>query len=188
MRILAIDPGNALTAYCLMDEQYDVHDKGKILNRQMLDYIHLNTGKIDHLVVEMIASMGMAVGKDVFETCVMIGMIERTADLRGIAHSRVYRREEKIGICGDSKAKDANIRRALIDRFAKHDLLNGKGTKKEPDHFYGFARDMWSAFAVGVVWLDKMTGGGADGQRNKGAAAAHAQAGRRGAHPRRKLD
>ena len=108
----------------------------------------------------MVASYGMAVGEEVFETCVMIGKIERTADIREIHRSRVYRKEEKLEICHDSRAKDANIRRALIDRFAVHDKKRGTGTKKNPDWFFGFAGDMWAAFAVGVVALHRLGKGG----------------------------
>ena len=156
MLLLAVDPGNKESAFCLMDENYVVHDKGKVLNDQLLTYIWTNAKRIDHLACEMIASYGMAVGAEVFETCVMIGMIERTADIKEITHSRVFRLEEKVMICHDSKAKDTNIRHALIDRFAVHDLARGTGTKKNPDWFYGFKSDIWAAFAVGVVYLDKL--------------------------------
>ena len=93
MILLAIDPGNVESAFCLMDERHEVHDKGKVMNARLIDYIELNAPRIDHLAVEMVASMGTPVGADVFETCVMIGRIEQTADLKGIAHSRVYRLE-----------------------------------------------------------------------------------------------
>lgn len=153
--ILAIDPGNRDTAFVVMDELYNVYDKAKTENQMVLDYMCANRDCIKHVVTEMIASYGMAVGAEVFETCVMIGMIERTADLLGIPHSRVFRAEEKAYICHDSRAKDSNIRRALIDRFAKHDKNRGTGTKGDPDHFYGFKADIWAAFAVGTVYLDK---------------------------------
>lgn len=153
--IMAIDPGNLQSAFVLIDDEYNVFDKDKAENQMVLDYMCANREHIKHVVTEMIASYGMAVGAEVFETCVMIGMIERTADLLGIPHSRIFRAEEKSYICHDSRAKDANIRRALIDRFADHDKNRGTGTKGWPDHFYGFRSDIWSAFAVGTVYLDK---------------------------------
>ena len=158
MRILAIDPGNADTAFCLMDEAYAIQGKGKIGNEQMLSYIECNAEKIDHIVTEMIASYGMPVGAEVFETCVMIGKIERTAEKAGIAYSRVFRSEEKLCICNNSRARDSNIRAGLIERFARHDKKRGTGTKKNPDHFYGVSKDMWAAYAVGVVYLDGKNG------------------------------
>lgn len=155
MQILAIDPGDVMTAYCLMDENYRPICKAKVENERALQFITENAVNIDQIVTEMIASYGMPVGRNVFETCVMIGRIEHLADALGIPHARVLRSEEKECICHHSQAKDSNIRRALIDRFAQHDLVNGRGTKKKPDWFYGFAADMWAAFAVGVTYLDK---------------------------------
>ena len=154
--ILAIDPGDRETAFVVMDENYLIYDKDKVENQLVLDYMCQYRDDIGHVVTEMIASYGMAVGANVFETCVMIGAIERTADLLGIPRSRVYRAEEKVYICHDSRAKDSNIRRSLIDRFASHDKARGTGTKNNPDHFYGFRKDIWAAYAVGVVHLDKM--------------------------------
>lgn len=158
MRLLAIDPGNEMTAFCLMDEEYKIIEAGKVENSAMLDYIWMKAKCIDHIAVEMIASYGMPVGAEVFETCVMIGRIEQIAAIKEVEHSRVYRAEEKLCICKSSRAKDSNIRAALIDRFAKHDKKRGTGTKTAPDHFYGISKDMWAAFAVGVVHLDGING------------------------------
>lgn len=156
--ILAVDPGNEQSAYCLIDDERRPIEHGKVDNAQMLEYIYQyfdNHTELEAAAVEMVASYGMAVGKSVFDTCVMIGRITEALSSVGVPVEYVYRIEEKTMICHDSRAKDGNIRQALIDRYAQHDFKNGRGTKKNPDWFYGFASDQWAAYAVGIVWLDK---------------------------------
>ena len=46
----------------------------------------------------------------------------------------------------------------MIRRFARHDLKSVRGTKDNPDVFYGFAGDMWQATVIGVTWLDRREG------------------------------
>ncbi|MCD8008136.1 MAG: hypothetical protein LUF68_04270 [Clostridiales bacterium] len=157
MKILAIDPGNMKSAYCLVDGatlrplDFDI-----LGNENMRQYIRLTTfEEDDRAAIEMIASYGMAVGREVFDTCRWIGRFEETLTRRLLtAPTLVYRMEEKRHICHDSRAKDANIRRALIDRFATHDLKTGRGTKKNPDWFYGFRADVWAAYAVAVTFAE----------------------------------
>lgn len=157
--ILAFDPGNEQTAYCLIDrETRKPIEFGKVKNEDALRYMYATNGaarRATAVIIEMVASYGMAVGASVFQTCVMIGRLTEAANNIGVPVEYVYRMEEKMAICHDSKAKDANIRQALIDRFAQHDFKNGKGTKKDPDWFYGFAKDEWSAYAVGITFLEK---------------------------------
>ena len=159
-KILAFDPGNEYTAYCLIDrETRKPVEFGKVLNDEALRYLYNQFDEeIDAVVIEMVASYGMAVGASVFQTCVMSGRLTEAAKYTGREVDYIYRMEEKMAICHDSKAKDANIRQALIDRFAQHDKKNGKGTKKNPDWFYGFAKDEWAAYAVGnnLVGFGKM--------------------------------
>ena len=150
MKVLAIDPGNRKSAWCMIDgETLKPLSFGKEENQVVLDAVqHLS---YDSIVIERVASYGMAVGRDVFETCVWVGRFTQAAS---VPPDYIYRQEEKLHLCGDSRAKDTNIRRALIDRFAQHDLKNGKGTKKNPDWFYGFSADVWQAYAVAVTYVE----------------------------------
>ena len=158
LNILAIDPGNVLSGWCVVDDEtlkpllFD-----KSINRLVLDLMERPDGMVPFsgVVIERVASYGMAVGKEVFQTCEWIGRFTQRAEDLGLPVEYVYRREEKLHICGDSKAKDANIRQALIDRFAEHDLKNGKGTKDNPDWFYGFKSDIWSAYALAITYIEK---------------------------------
>lgn len=159
--ILAIDPGNIESAYCVIDKKtYKPIEFAKVKNEELLEYIwDYIPREVDTLVIEMVASYGMSVGKEVFDTCVWIGRIQQYyLDFTSPYHQKVeyiYRAEEKLNLCGSMRAKDSNIRQSLIDRFAEHDLKNGKGTKNNKDWFYGFKADIWSAYAVGVTYLDK---------------------------------
>lgn len=158
MNILAIDPGNIKSGWVVMDSDtfqpllFDKSENEDLMNR--LDNI-CNEYRIKSAAIEMIACYGMAVGKSVFDTCIWIGKFTERLECRGISIDYILRKDEKINLCGTMKAKDSNIRRALIDRFAKVDLKNGKGTKKNPDWFYGFKADIWAAYAVGTTWLDQ---------------------------------
>lgn len=152
MKILSIDPGNIESAYCVIDSKtYKPLEFNKIKNETLeVGFWNQNQYKIDKLVIEMIASYGMAVGKEVFDTCVWIGRFKQIALMQDIEVEYIYRKDEKINLCHSMKAKDSNIRQALIDRFGV------VGTKKNPGWFYGFKKDIWSAYAVGVTYLDKL--------------------------------
>lgn len=151
--LLAIDPGNVQSAYVVIDpETWEIYDKGKVDNAVLL--ICAKTWDYSVMAVEMIASYGMPVGESVFETVVMIGRLVQIAEDRGYVATRVKRIDIKNHICHSSRAKDSNIRRALIDRFAQHDKNRGTGTKNNPDYFYGFKSDIWAAMAVAVYYTD----------------------------------
>ena len=153
--ILSIDPGPTESAYVLMDIDLKPQEFGKIPNDEMISVIDniCFHEKGTQVVIEMIASYGMPVGQTVFETCVWIGRFIEVAGDSFVQY--IYRLEEKTNLCHNSQAKDSNITHALIDRFAQHDIKRGKGTKANPDWFYGFKSDIWAAYAVGVTYYDQ---------------------------------
>jgi len=161
IEILAIDPGNTESGYVIIDgPTRKPIEVGKIPNEQLLDRLieWLGGGEGgDHVAIEMVASYGMAVGKEVFETCVWIGRFAQAVDSFGafkMPCDLTYRRDVKLHLCGTSKAKDANITQALIDRFASGQPNRGKGTKADPGWFYGFKADIWQAYALAVLIAD----------------------------------
>lgn len=156
MKILAIDPGNTESGYAVIEmPKFKLIDFGKVNNDTLINQLMWIVPGIDAVAIEMVASYGMPVGKDVFETCVWIGRF--TQMLQSMNPSYVYRKDEKMTLCGSMKAKDSNIKQELINRYAKHDFKSGKGIKKNPDTFYGVAKDVWQAIAVGVTYYEGLT-------------------------------
>lgn len=152
--IFAIDPGNTESGYALIQmPDFKLLDFGKMDNESLLKSLPNIIAVSDDFAIEMVACYGMAVGKSVFETCVWIGRFIQAAKKE---YTFVYRKDEKLCLCGSLKAKDSNIRQALIDRYAKLDFKSGKGVKKNPDTFYGVSKDAWQAIAVGVTYYEKL--------------------------------
>lgn len=158
MRVLAIDPGNTESGWCVIDA--DTHKPvtfGKDENTDLLDWCYDNDTftDVDLAVIEMVASYGMPVGKEVFETCVWIGRLSEALRRKGIDVQLVYRRAVKDHHCDNQpRAKDSNVRQALVDRFAPGAPNHGKGTKTAPGWFHGFAKDVWAAYALAIYAAD----------------------------------
>lgn len=169
MRILAIDPGNTESGWCLIDaETRKPLEFGKWPNDDVIGKILADRSLEEdyHVVIEMVASYGMSVGAEVFETCVWIGRFLEVAwarlnvgGVQGTTHPELVKRlPVKVHHCHSGKATDSNIRQALVDRFAPGQPNHGKGTKAEPGWFYGFRADVWQAYALAVYAADTMVG------------------------------
>lgn len=161
--ILAIDPGNVESGVVVIREEdlKPVYAE-KINNQELFEKIKfgdfensISYEDINHVVIEKIASYGMAVGATVFDTCIWIGKFEAATGIYfGVEAKYIYRKDEKMNLCNSMKAKDSNITQALIDRFAPNTPNKGKGTKLNPGWFHGFKSDIWQAYAVGVTYYD----------------------------------
>jgi hypothetical protein len=153
--VLAIDPGNAESAYVLIDEDCRPVEFGKVPNDELridvlpplLNGLHNDR---DRVAIEMVRSYGMPVGAEVFETVVWIGRLFERSLTWGHRPHLIYRGDVKVHHCHSAKAKDANVRQALIDRFGD------KGTKSNPGWFYGFKADVWQAMALAVYVADTL--------------------------------
>lgn len=162
--VLAIDPGNRESAYVVIDTATcQPIQFGKVPNETLADWIddiaHHDLPALDRVAVEMVAAYGMPVGADVFETCVWIGrFVERLRVANGVPPELVKRGPVKLHHCRTSRAKDANIRQALVDRFAPGEPNHGKGTRAAPGWFYGFHTDVWQAYALAVYAADETEG------------------------------
>lgn len=146
--ILAIDPGPTQSAHVILSDDlkpkyFGINDNESVLKTVRACSV---TNNIDFFAIEMVASYGMPVGKEVFETVFWIGRFWERANFAD--KKFIYRLQEKTNLCHDSRAKDSNIRQALIDRFGP------VGTKKNPGWFYGVSKDVWAAVAVGVTYHD----------------------------------
>ena len=163
MRLFAIDPGTTWSAFMVYapdDSDGPIARKGILPNEEVLAALTsaafpTGSGAADECVIEMVASYGMAVGAEVFETVRWIGRFEErwSANANGKAVARMVRKDVKMHLCGNNRAKDANIRQALIDRFGpgKEKAI---GKKTQPGPLFGVKEDIWAALALAVTYHD----------------------------------
>lgn len=160
--VIAIDPGDTHSAFVLYNTETGQFEKpgwkgasfGKVPNDEMRNLVRTRGDYGDrtmHLAVEMIASYGMPVGREVFETCLWIGRFVEAWN-RPSQSTLVYRRDVKLHLCGSARAKDGNVRTALLDRYGGKTAA--VGNKKSSGPLYGVSADVWSALAVAVTYSD----------------------------------
>lgn len=158
--VLAIDPGTTHSAWVLFDGDA-VDLRGYEPNESLRDWLTVRPrAKFRHIAIEFVESFGMPVGREVFETVYWIG---RFAEAWGDDETltRLSRKDVKLNLCQSARAKDANIRQALLDRFPATGggSVPQVGTKKMPGPLYGIASHTWSALAVAVTWFDSRAKG-----------------------------
>jgi len=170
---IAIDPGPVQSAVVIWDGS-TIFAKAISPNEFLLDNLKnvFDQGDDGDVVIEMIASYGMPVGRDVFETCVWIG---RFIEASSIPCHRLFRMDVKNHLCHSAKAKDSHIRQALIDRYGPPkgtkcpcckgkgwagrertpcDDCSGEGWAVKPGPLAGVVKDEWAALGVAVTWWD----------------------------------
>jgi len=158
--VLAIDPGPEQSAFVLYRSSASdayVIDHGKGDNPVVLRMLagSFSAFMADALVIEQIASYGMPVGREVFDTVHWAGRFYQKAQDEG--WTRLYqlpRLTVKLHLCQSPRATDATIRQALIDRFGGS-KAHAVGTKNKPGPLYGLKADGWAALALAVTFADQ---------------------------------
>jgi hypothetical protein len=151
MTVLGIDPGPERSAFVILNESR-VLTAQIVSNEEMLNLFWKYREECPYIFCEHIACYGMAVGASVFETCVWIGRFWQRSFDHAFHFRRVFRRDVKLHLCNSPRAKDANVRQALIDR------IGPQGTKKSQGPTYGVKSHEWAALAVAVYGHDQLSG------------------------------
>lgn len=146
--VLAIDPGTTRSAWVQLGadgtlELFGIEDNPDILDTIQSGWV---AAAFDAVVIEKVESFGMAVGAEVFETVRWAGRFEQAAHPAPV--HRIGRKAVKLHLCGSPRAKDPNIRQALIDRYG------GPEATKKGGLLHGVSKDVWAALAVAVTWQD----------------------------------
>jgi Holliday junction resolvasome RuvABC endonuclease subunit len=140
--VLGIDPSDTRHAWALYDSK---HNLVRNFGRDFLVECSTAIWSVDLVAVEMVASYGMAAGATLFDTCVEIGRLLTYIEKFYAFPRRITRTEVKLAICGQARAKDSNVRQALID------MWGGKEATKKGGPLHGVAADTWAALAVAVA-------------------------------------
>ena len=150
MKILAVDPGTKESGWAVLEGQR-VHESGVAPNANLLERIRITGGYVGAgiaepmlLAVERFEARGMPIGDESVETLLWTGRFiqawHKPDEVRLVKRTAV-----KLHLCGTNRAKDANVRQALID------ALGAPGTKKAPGNTYGVASHAWAALGVALV-------------------------------------
>jgi len=152
---IGLDPGTTKTGWVVFDPKEEaVLHAGHDPNEFVINL--LECGSLgDKVIMECFAAQGMPLGESSIETVRWEG---RFMERSRTEVCRITRREVKVELCNSARAKDANIRQALVDLYAHGFGNHGYGTKAEPSPLYrmkGSGSHGFSALAVCTAWLRK---------------------------------
>lgn len=149
MIITGIDPGPETSGICVWDTTTQTIRTmlSECENNLIVDTAEFER-KVDRYIIEDIACFGMPVGKSVFDTLKVIGRLQERFSYQEPMYHMVFKNDIQLHFCNTKKAKDANIKRVLLDRFGE------KGTKKHPGITYGLSSHAWDSFALCIYYED----------------------------------
>ena len=156
--VVGIDPGSRESGVVVVSaENAKILFFGKLKNPDVLATCRLYCGDMAEWVIEMPMSFGMPVGRDIFQTLVWVGRFAQSLDSVGVSLRYLGRKQVVASLCGDPKASDSNVRRAVLDSYPGHGGGSepSVGVKKQPGPLFGISGDMFSAVALCLTGLRK---------------------------------
>lgn len=181
MSTIGLDPGTTRTAWIELGANGVPVNWAWEANETVVRHIRRNWYRSDSLfkfAIEWITSQGMAVGKDIFDTVRWVGRFQEAYERPPNAKDTLLipRSDIKLDLCGSARAKDANVRQALIDFYGGQQKAiggvkckrckgrgwsgrgrptclecAGSGWQALPGPLYGISGHCWSALSVAVV-------------------------------------
>ena len=154
MKLLAIDTGNISSAYIIFcTEENRVIEKDFLENEKFIERILTLT--FDEVAIEKIVSLGMPIGATTIDTIFFNGRLYEIFKKLKKVPFWYPRIDIKMHLCHTTRAKDTNVRTALVNRFGE------PSTKKNPHNKYNelndkiyFGSHFWSCLGIAVYHLE----------------------------------
>jgi hypothetical protein len=143
MSIMAIDPGTTHSGWVTYGEGRPLRG-GVEENHELLLRVAHHEGPV---AIEEVRSYGMAIGQETIDTIRWIGRFQQAAG--GDRVRLIPRKDVCKHVCNDGRAKDPQIRQALIDRYGGK--AAAVGTVKSQGPLYWVKTHIWPALAVAVT-------------------------------------
>lgn len=141
--LLAIDPGTTHSGWVTYAQGMPLRG-GVMENHELLLVLCGHNGPV---AIEEIRSYGMAIGQETIDTIRWIGRFQQVAG--GERVRLIPRKDVCKHVCNDGRAKDPQIRQALIDKWGGK--AAAVGTVKAQGPLYWVKSHMWPALAVAVT-------------------------------------
>jgi hypothetical protein len=156
--ILAIDPGTVRSAWLAFHTTCNAPDErrlfGIVPNAELIEMLRELPAwepRVTAVVIEQVVSYGMRIGETTIETIHWAGRFAEAAYPTPVY--RVPRLAVRMALCHSGRAKDPNVRAALLDRFGGDSAI---GRKAHPGPLYGFKADLFAALGVACCWADML--------------------------------
>lgn len=151
MNIIAIDPGTAHSGVATLAGgawRFCAKAPNEALLRQLRGDEDLPMLDLSATVlIEEFKNYGMAVGESSIKTVLWSGRFQEAWESRGGVVELIPRQAVKLHLCGSVRAKDANVRAALLDRLPA-------GTKRDPGPMFGCTSHAIQAAALAAYWME----------------------------------